>query len=193
MNVIESGCPDVMIMGNCTRGQDCGYCNGIGNSKINKEMDNDVNSNNLIFNVNAKKYVPKGKRNENISDNNNSENSNKFGDIKFNLNANEYKPKFLQNNQNMNHFSMNENFNDEDFNFNDDDNDEEFDMIMKDIINNEIEEDEQSDESDVDKWYPKYKNCGCCKGYVNKCSGNSCLNLGSCICKMQDDCDPDEN
>ena len=52
---------------------------------------------------------------------------------------------------------------------------------------------EESDSADEDKWYPKYKDCECCKGFVYKCKGDACQSLGQCYCKMKDDCDNDED
>ena len=58
------------------------------------------------------------------------------------------------------------------------------------VANNEIMEELGEDqESDEEKWYPKYHNCECCKGFVYKCKGLACANLGMCYCKMQEECD----
>jgi hypothetical protein len=70
----------------------------------------------------------------------------------------------------------------------DSDPEEEFDMIMRDIIENEQLEESESDD---EKWYPKFKNCECCKGFLYKCKGTACENLGICYCKMQVDCEDD--
>ena len=42
---------------------------------------------------------------------------------------------------------------------------------------------------DEDMWLPKYKDCECCKGFVFKCNGKICADLGQCYCKMKDECD----
>ena len=101
--------------------------------------------------------------------------------IKLNLNAKEYRPKQKENIEEV------------------EENNEELDMIMKDMIENDIldemaENDSlDSDSADEDKWYPKYKDCECCKGFVYKCKGDACQSLGQCYCKMKDDCDNDED
>ncbi len=120
---------------------------------------------NINFNTNAKGYVPKSKREENNK-------------LNFNLQAKEYVPKsedmYYDNEEEME----------------EDDNEEEFDMIMKDIINNDaMDELEDDEESDEDKWFPNYKDCDCCKGFVYKCKGVACENMNSCYCKIKDECD----
>ena len=88
----------------------------------------------------------------------------------------------------------------------DEDNDEqvkeEIDMMMHDEIENEVmdelanqgklDNDNDSDSADEDKWLPKYKDCECCHGFVYKCKGEACSALGQCYCKMKDDVDIDE-
>ena len=78
----------------------------------------------------------------------------------------------------------------------DDDEDEEnevqekMDMIVKDMLEEEFIEEIGNDESeDEDKWFPKYKDCDCCQGFVFKCKGETCADLGQCYCKMKDECD----
>jgi hypothetical protein len=178
MNTTETKCPDVLMTGNCTKGQDCQYCAQI-----------DVN-----LNVNAKNYVPKSKRTDNTStstqENGKSESIN--DKLQLNLNAQEYVPKFGQNlDQQMEGLNV-EDGDDEDDIDNEIEN-EEFDMIMKDIINNEaLEEEIEEDESDDEKWFPKYKECECCKGFVYKCQGAACINMGECYCKMKEECDDED-
>ena len=48
-----------------------------------------------------------------------------------------------------------------------------------------IENDDDSE--DKDKWFPDYKNCKCCQGFVYNCTGNVCISMGQCYCKMKDD------
>ena len=70
---------------------------------------------------------------------------------------------------------------------------DQIDMIMKDEIENEAmneltkEGQIEDDSEDEDKWLPKYKDCECCHGFVYKCPGESCKNLGQCYCKMRDE------
>ena len=70
---------------------------------------------------------------------------------------------------------------------------DQIDMIMKDEIENEVmneltkEGQIEDDSEDEDKWLPKYKDCECCHGFVYKCPGESCKNLGQCYCKMRDE------
>ena len=61
------------------------------------------------------------------------------------------------------------------------DEDDEDDEVMEELGNEESE--------DEDKWFPKYKDCECCQGFVFKCKGETCADLGQCYCKMKDDCD----
>ena len=84
----------------------------------------------------------------------------------------------------------------------DDDDEEvkdEIDMMVKDEIENEVmneltkEGQIDDDSEDEDKWFPKYKDCECCHGFVYKCPGESCKNLGQCYCKMKDEVDNDGN
>lgn len=48
---------------------------------------------------------------------------------------------------------------------------------------------EYGEESDEESWYPKYKDCECCKGFVYKCKGEACSHLRFCVCKIQEECD----
>ena len=67
---------------------------------------------------------------------------------------------------------------------------EKMDMIVKDMLEEEFIEEIGNDESeDEDKWFPKYKDCDCCQGFVFKCKGETCADLGQCYCKMKDECD----
>ena len=76
---------------------------------------------------------------------------------------------------------------------------DEIDMMVKDEIENEVmneltkEGQIDDDSEDEDKWLPKYKDCECCHGFVYKCPGESCKNLGQCYCKMKDEVDNDGN
>ena len=63
------------------------------------------------------------------------------------------------------------------------------DMVVNDMI--EAAKDDNSDEEDENKFFEKYKNCTCCKGYVYKCNGDTCKSLGQCYCKMSDECEND--
>ena len=97
--------------------------------------------------------------------------------LDFNLDAKEYKPKPA-----VEYVEA------------DDDDDEQIqeqlDMIERDMVEQEVMQELGDDESeDEDKWYPKYKDCECCHGFVYKCKGATCQALGQCYCKMKDDCD----
>lgn len=46
-------------------------------------------------------------------------------------------------------------------------------------------------ESDEDKWYPDFKNCECCEGFVYLCKGETCQELNICYCKIKYDLDKD--
>ncbi len=73
-----------------------------------------------------------------------------------------------------------------------DDSDGEYDMIVRDIVEDEFLEEYGSDEDD-DKFYENYAKCECCKGFIYKCKGPACLNMGVCYCKMTEECDEEEN
>ena len=102
--------------------------------------------------------------------------------LNFNLDAKEYQPKEKQKNIEL----------DED---DDEEVDKKIDMIANDMVENDLIEEQakanDSDEEDENKFYLKYKNCQCCKGYVYKCNGDTCKSLGQCYCKMSDDCELD--
>ena len=67
---------------------------------------------------------------------------------------------------------------------------EKIDMIEKEMIESEVIEELGKDMSeDEDMWFPMYRNCECCKGFVFKCKGKTCADLGQCYCNMKDECD----
>ena len=141
-----------------------GYCTkGIDCTicEISNNIDKLKLKEDLILNTNAKAFIPKSRINQSDK-------------LQLNLSAKEFIPKYI----------------------NEDDiepeyDNEEFDMIMKDIIDNQIIEEYESDESDEDKWYPMYESCECCKGFIYKCKGLACLNMGLCYCKIKEECDED--
>ena len=95
--------------------------------------------------------------------------------LNFNLEAKEYKPK-------------NKELEEED----DQEVNDKIDMIANDMVVNDLIEaakDNDSEDEDENKFFDKYKNCTCCKGYVYKCNGEACKSLGQCYCKMSDDCE----
>ena len=179
-NPSSTECLDKVNYGTCTKGEDCQACNN-----INAKLDN-LNFKDLQLNTGAKNYIPKSKRkdNTNVQAPANIENVNGLNEDKLNLNldANEYIPKYM----------------DVDYNQEEEDDvdleSEEFEMIVKDIIENEAleKEYEEDEESDEDKWFPKYKDCECCKGFVYKCTGTACKNMNMCYCKMKEECDDDD-
>ena len=68
------------------------------------------------------------------------------------------------------------------------------DMIEKELekeILSEMEKErnfeEEDDSNDEDKWFPDYKDCICCHGYVYNCKEKTCIAMGQCYCKMKDD------
>ena len=154
-------CQDKLLNGVCTKGRDCSICNR------NNATDG--------LDINSQEYVPK----------NRSKKTEENGKLNLNLQAKEYVPSRPLNIQNVEYIEEVE------------ENNEELDMIMKDMIENDIldemaENDSlDSDSADEDKWYPKYKDCECCKGYVYNCKGDVCQSLGQCYCKMKDDCEED--
>jgi hypothetical protein len=121
------------------------------------------NEEEIKFNVEAKVFIPKSKQL-------------KEEQLTFNLNAKEYTPKEPENEE-----------------VEDENEEEELDMIMKDIVNNDVMEELGDDnDSDDEKWYPKYKDCECCKGFVFKCKGDACVNMGTCYCKVKEECDDED-
>lgn len=125
----------------------------------NKKKDKPSSEFHPPLNIGAKEYVHSKKREQEK--------------LNFNLNANEYVPK-------KNGGKTEDNDDEED--------QEQLDMIMKDVVENDIL-DELEESDDEDKWYPNYKDCECCKGFVYKCKGTACESLGQCYCKMKDDCE----
>ncbi len=173
-----------------------------------------------LLNKNAKIYIPKSKKNDNdenkvINTNINKDDispskSNVNVEIKDNNNEDIKKiDKLLENidinskqyipNKNINGYKV-EGLEEEDEENEDDSEEEEIiENQLDQIIDNEIinqhdalfldnEEDEISDE---DKWYPKFANCECCKGYLHKCENEVCKSLSVCYCKAQEDYDPE--
>jgi hypothetical protein len=140
-----------------------GYCTKGGDCPVcNTEIG--LTNNLQELNINAKQYVPKSK--QIVTDK----------PLDLNLSAKEFVPKSREQQDDLV----------------DDDAEEEFDMIMRDILENEVVEECES-ESDDERWYPNYKNCECCKGFVHKCKGIACENLGVCYCKMKEECDDEED
>ena len=120
------------------------------------------------LNKNAKEYIPTKKRIPEIID--------------FSITKREYRPKQI-----VEYVEV-----DDDKEEEDDENEinEKVDMIIKDMVEDDIIEEMGNEESeDEDKWFPKYKDCECCQGFVFKCKGQTCADLGQCYCKMKDECD----
>ena len=130
-------------------------------------MSEEVKKEEKQLNKNAKEYIPTKRR---VPEK-----------IEFNLTAKEYKPMPA-----VEYIEGDEDDEDED----DDEVKEKMDMIVKDMVEEEVMEELGNEESeDEDKWFPKYKDCECCQGFVFKCKGETCADLGQCYCKMKDDCD----
>ena len=141
---------------------------------INPSIEIHLNKRNKVkkvvaLNKDAKEYIPTKKR---IPEK-----------IDFNLTAIEYRPKLAV----------------EYIEADDDDDEEEdvkekMDMIVKDMVESEVMEEMGNEVSeDEEKWLPEYKDCECCHGFVFKCNGITCADLGQCYCKMKDDCDKHES
>jgi hypothetical protein len=180
-------CLDKQVFGECTKGKDCQACHL---SIFNKIDNTPLNINDLNLNKNAKGYIPKSKRldNSKVNQDNSKELENK---LILNLHAKEYVPKYFNENPKVREEL---NVEDDEDELPDDDEGVEFDIIMKDILNNEImEELEEEEECDEDKWFPKYNDCECCKGFIYKCKGVACENMESCYCKIKDECDQEED
>ena len=140
--------------------------------KMSQNLTNDEKS----LNKEATEYIPSKNR---IPDK-----------LKLNLDAAEYKPKQIV-----------EYVESEDDDDDDEQVKEEIDMIIGDVVENEVmtelanehKLDNSDDSEDEDNWFPKYKDCPCCYGFVYKCKGEACFSLGECYCKMKDDIDEDRN
>ena len=128
---------------------------------------------NLTLNTGAKDYVPKKKE------------VNKDQKFQFNLEAKEYKPKQPSQTDYENPYTVKTTDEEE----NEELEDEELDMIVNDLVENDAYEEFEEEESDDEKWFPNFANCECCKGYIYKCKGSACTNMGVCYCKMKDECD----
>ena len=116
------------------------------------------------LNKNAKEYIPTKKRIPQIID--------------FSLKMKEYKPKEI-----VEYVEADDEEDENEIK-------EKMDMIVKDMVEDDIIEEIGNEESeDEDKWFPKYKDCDCCQGFIFKCKGQTCADLGQCYCKMKDDCD----
>lgn len=160
-----------------------------------------MSDSNIVFNKEAKVYVPKKKKQEEdkltntnpqtiISnsevDKENKEDEENQKNIQFNLNAKEYVPK---KETEINGYKI-EGLDDEEEEESEDD-------IIDELVNQELNDPidpyalEDEDESDDEKWFPKYKDCTCCEGYIYKCAGDVCTSLGVCFCKAQEDYDPE--
>ena len=130
-------------------------------------MSEDKKKEEKTLNKNAKEYIPTKKRIPEIID--------------FSLTKKEYRPKEI-----IEYIEADDDEEEEDEN----EINEKMDMIVKDMVENDIiEEMENAESEDEDKWFPKYKDCECCKGFIFKCKGQTCADLGQCYCKMKDDCD----
>ena len=144
------------------------------------------NLKNLTLNSNAKAYVPRKNKATTESNQNADSQTEK---LNLNLNAEEYKPKNPQAANYQNPYQIKQ-LDDEDNSDDEELENEELDMIVNDLVENDAyEEFEEEDESDDEKWFPKYKDCECCKGYIYKCKGSACVNMGACYCKMKEECD----
>ena len=175
---------DLELNGHCTKGLDCSICS----------PSTEISPDNLNLNVNAKLFVPKSKQGVN----NATITSTGETTLKFNLEAKEFVPRDPKeevpqvDNEVTKEVQVKVPEDEEEDDNPDDPNVEEFDMIMKDIVNNDVMEELCEEESDDEKWFPKYKECECCKGFVYKCTGSACTELGQCFCKMKDECEDDE-
>ena len=130
-------------------------------------MSEEIQKDNDKLNKDAKEYIPTKKRIPTK--------------IEFNLTAKEYNPKRVV------EYIEADDDDDEDI---DDEVKEKMDMIVKDMVEYDIMEEMGNEESeDEDKWLPNYKDCECCHGFVFKCKGETCADLGQCYCKMKDECD----
>lgn len=176
-------CFDIIIFGNCTRRKECPICT--------RPLQQPQTQSGFFCNFDMNKvedFVPKRKQQPNKNTNQVSlmipeikqeasigETNEAFSKLRFNLDAEEYVPKSLNG---QNNFILRE-LEEENVNVEG----EELEVIMKDLLDDE----ELDGNEDDEKWWPKYQNCECCKGYVYKCSGKACEHMDSCYCKVQDE------
>lgn len=160
----------------------------------------------FIFNKKAAEYQPKGistiqskvVKEENLQQ--------KPEILKMNLNAEEYKPKNV-NTTSKEGYTIS---NDDDFDFDEDkdknnmpkenknnndskiqNKEEDTGLDLDYLIEQGLDNFDEDDENYENEWLPKFKDCACCKGYVNKCKGDICSSLGICYCKAQEEFDPE--
>lgn len=57
-------------------------------------------------------------------------------------------------------------------------------VISYDSTNNII-----CDDNVATEFFPKYRSCKCCKGYIYNCQNETCLSIGQCCCSMADEMD----
>ncbi len=148
----------------------------------------------IVFNKDAKAWKPKNQSNpdeisklnggvENIDLNKDIINSD--SKINYNLNANEFKPKETKEDNVIEYV--------EDDADEDDDIEQQMNQADEKLIDElmkkeQVIEDEMSDD---DNWFPKYKDCPCCKGFIYKCDGEVCKSIGECFCKSEEDLEDD--
>ena len=142
------------------------------------------------MNMNAKEYVPRQNPKTDKSDS-----------IRFNLNANEYVPKKSFQTPQQSNYYANSNQNNQPTNFPNNYSKNYNEQISENFQNmsvsqnqkkntpSKVIEEHMGDESDEESWYPKYKDCECCQGFVYKCKGDACSHLKFCVCKIQEECD----
>jgi hypothetical protein len=190
-------------------------------NKNDNKTDNKVDKPITPLNKNAIEFVPKKIKNKETSEqsekessiNINSNNNNKI--FENDKNNNEYN-EFLNcvnervnNNgkveypyyQNYNKFDQNMNFDEEnkdqeEQNPQNEDDEDDVDKLEDEFLEEMIDPnqfDDDEDESDDEKWFPKFMNCECCKGFVYKCQGETCQTLGKCFCKLKAQMDGDND
>ena len=175
-------------------------------------MENSNEKQSIVFNKEAKEYVPKTKKKNEDPENSKllkvqsieKKEIEKVEPVKLNLEAKEFVPKnYMGYTIEADEEEVNEVdkrvkelklLDGRDVVEDDASSEEEIDKVYDDIIDQEVQEPDHlglDDESDEDKWFPKFKDCTCCNGYVFKCSGDVCSSLGACFCKAQEDYDPE--
>ena len=142
------------------------------NSKNTENLNENKTNEEITLNSSAKDYIPKKKIPQEK--------------LEYNLNAAEYVPSYIKNKDEEQQLQEEEEENEEE-------DEAEIDKFVDDLAEEEINDQIDDDESDDEKWYPRFKECECCKGFVYKCQGTTCKSMGECYCKMQDDFDEEDN
>lgn len=65
--------------------------------------------------------------------------------------------------------------------------DNEEDELLNELVKEEIKKAglDSDTESDCEKWFPEFKDCECCEGFIYICQSKFCKDFGVCFCKTK--------